>query len=39
MLQTDTQLTLNAAEAIISEGTSGLSLRLEPLQSFVFRIE
>jgi glycosidase len=39
ILQTDTQLTMNAAEVIISEGTSGLSLRLEPLQSFVFRIE
>ena len=39
MLLTDTQLQMDAGRVIISEGENGLSLQLEPLQSFVFSIE
>jgi glycosidase len=39
MLGSGPQLTLDAGEVVVSEGDSGVSIRLEPLQSFVFRVD
>lgn len=39
ILMTDTQLSMDATEVIVSEGFNGISIVLEPLQSFVFSIE
>ncbi|MFP4290884.1 MAG: alpha-amylase family glycosyl hydrolase [Cyclobacteriaceae bacterium] len=39
ILMTDLQLEMDAGEVVVSESGNGISLRLEPLQSFVFSIE
>lgn len=39
LLMSDTQLQMDAGAVVISEGESGIPIRLEPLQSFVFAIE